>query len=246
MYEKCVKMSKERDRPILHRKTGTISVANLHRRKLLFSRLKNFAIFKSCVDPSNPTDSKHVHWASPIKQIHYINVPTVKENTAQRKDKMVKMELKPAIRSMNVAAIPMNLTPYYCFDCQQYYSSRSKLIRHKETQKHQQQVICQPCVDPVSPTKSSHAELASPIKQEFPAVEKDTIEIVTKPMNLKPFYCSICHQQYCSQKYLNRHKNTTKHQDNVHIQLRKLQHNQQAWTYEKCVAIRGKFSFFCK
>lgn len=205
-YEKCVKMGKERDRPVLHRKTGTISIANLFRRKMLSPSMKSLAAFKSCIDHSNPTSSKHVRWATPIERVHLISVPTVDESTLQQ-------EVKPTSKLMNIAAKSLNFTPYYCFDCQQYYSSQSKLNRHKGTQKHQQQVIND---------KFKHIELESPIaiKQDVP---DDEIKIVTKPIDMTAFYCYECQQQYSSQKKLNRHKKTIKHTDNVHIQLRKLQ-----------------------
>lgn len=228
-YDKGVKMSKERDRPILHRKTGTIGIANLHRRKMLSSPMGNLAIFKSSVNLSNPVVSKHVRWAKPIAQVHYINVPTVVEGIAlQQKVKMATMDFKPAINLMKTAAKPLNLTPHFCFDCQQYYSSQSKLNRHKGSQKHQQHAMLQSgSVNPLSPPKFKRVELALPIKHEFPAAEMDTIEIVTKPMDVTPFYCLECHQHYKNRKQLNCHKKTGKHLDNVHIQLRAMQNYQQ-------------------
>lgn len=215
--EKCVKMGKKLDRPILHRKTGTIGVANLHRRKMLSSPLATFPMFKSCVDSSNPafvSKQKHVRWAKPIAQVHTVIVPPVGENIAQPDEGH--MDLQSALNSLLAVAKPLNLTPYFCLDCQQYYSSQSKLNRHKGTQKHQQQAILQ---SGFGATKSNHAQLecASQIKKEVADTEVDT-----------PFYCIECDQSYKNRKHLNRHKKTGKHLDNVHIKVQMLQTGQQA------------------
>lgn len=239
-YEKCVKIGpKYADRPLLHRKTGTISVGNIHRRRLLSPSM---AIFKSSVALSNRMDSKHVHWASPIKREHSFIAPavspatsTVQEDTIPPKPaQMATMDLQLALSLMTKTAKAMCSTPYFCFDCQQYYSSQSKLKRHKDSQKHQLQVLRQSFADSLGETKSAHVGAASSIKPDVADVEMDAIEIVTKPLDpldISLFYCSICQQQYASRKQWNRHQKTKKHFDNVLInQLRKQwQHHQQTW-----------------
>lgn len=180
-YEKCVEMVK-RDRPILHRKTGTISVANLHRRKLLFASIVNVAAAKS----PNPPITKRVQWASPIKTVHTIIVPSINMEIASKSFKM------PATQT---GSATVTNTGFYCSDCDQYYSSQSKLSRHQTTLKHQQSVSGQPSVAPSRPSNAN----------------------VTKPTTL--FHCSDCNQDYNSKNHFNRHQKTTKHEQNVWFNL---------------------------
>lgn len=238
--EGCVKIGKKHaDRPLLHRKTGTIGIGNIHRRKLLSPPKGNLAIFKSSADLLNHMNSKHVHWASPIKTEHLFiatetsDAESIVEEDSQPQNvtKMATMDLKSALSLMIKATKSIKLTPYFCFVCKQYLSSQSKLKRHNGTQKHQLQVMRHASVDPLSQKESNHVESASPFKQEqaVPDVEKDTIEIVTKPMASSSFYCSDCHQQYSSRKHWIRHQKTKKHRDSVFVnQIRKGKNQQQA------------------
>lgn len=245
----CVKIGgKHVDRPILHRKMGTISVANIHRRKLLEAPKGKLAIVKLCDDSLNQNKIvKHVRWATPLERVHTFDVPagavsTVDENI-NKPPKMPTMDVKTALSLMTKAAT--RSTPYFCFNCEQYYSSQSWLNRHKETKKHQMQVIRQSGGNPLISIKSERVEQkASPSDQAVADVEMDTVEIVTKPMDVPSFYCSDCYQQYSSRKQWNRHQKTNKHQDNVLMKLvrNKVQHQQQAWTK----TYKGKFLIFCK
>lgn len=210
---KCVKIGKKHaDRPLLHRKMGTITIANFHRRKLLSPALEKLTIVKACADLSNPTQSKHVRWAKPIKREYSFIAasPSVDDDVEpQQAETATKVR-----KSMSKAA--KKLTPYYCSDCQQYFYSRKFLKRHVGTQKHLMQVTRQ----------SSYAgnlqalEKSEQVEAATADDEMDTIDIVTKPMGLPLFYCSDCYQYFRTQNWLNSHMTTKKHQNTVFDSLR--------------------------
>lgn len=208
----CVHMVKH-DRPILHRKTGVISVAYLQLRQLITPSIAALVPAKSPVASSTPSIPKQVHWAKPIKVVISVSMPRPQTKSSFKQVKnpksIIKIEPKkikeePMVSSKgvilsNVFTNSTNDTPFYCFECQKSYSSPSKLNRHKNTLKHQQSIGGQSNVVPRQPT-------------------------VAQPMSAGQFHCSVCNTNFSSKKHLNRHENTTKtHQDNLRHQQAQLQ-----------------------
>lgn len=204
---KCVEIAPQ-SRPILHRKTGTISVANLQRRKLLFASIVNLDADMSCVESPKPSKTKRVRWASPIETVHRIVVPFIKTKRIEPKMvKMVTIKLERVDETMDSAEKAVKQeqidTENYCSECEQQYSSPSKLNRHKTTQKHQ---------------RNRSGQTGGQSTGAPPGPSNATI---TKPTEVAEFYCSACDKQYSKQSKLNRHQKTSKHEQDLYFsQLR--------------------------
>lgn len=129
------------EKPILHRKTATISVQNFRRRRLLSQKSMRPPITwlnRSIANNSNDWQNMSVD-TLPIN----VAVPIVDDEIMAQPTHTTQLEIAP----VNIAPLenaPVNTTPleiapvpnHFCGVCVQNYTSRAGLMKHIKTQKH--------------------------------------------------------------------------------------------------------------
>lgn len=130
------------EKPIVHRKTATISVQNFHRRRLLSQKSMrppitwpNRSLANNLNDWQNlSVDTLPINVVVPLVDDEIMTQPT---NTAQ-------LEIAP-VTTAQLENAPVNttlleiapVTTHFCGVCVQNYTTKAGLMKHMKTQKHQ-------------------------------------------------------------------------------------------------------------